>query len=340
MDGFKEAVQMAWNRPVTSTQPLKRRQIKMACTAKSLKKWKKSKIGDTKLQLAMVKEIILCLETTQEVRALTLEELDLLRRLKLRSIGLALIEKARIRQRSRLTYIRFGDANTKFFQLRANSRSRKNYIHYLQTEEGLAFSHDDKEKIITDHFRQHLGTTIGRPATFNWSSLGYQAHDLSSLEEPFSQQEIKDTIDSMPMDKAPGPDGFTGIFFKECWEIIKDDLTAAFNQLHNLNAQGFDFIKLGQFFLLPKKLDAIKVGDYRPISLILSIAKNFSKLLANRLAPHLNKLVSKCQSAFIKHRCIQDNFLYIQNTVRRFQKMKIPALFMKLDIQKAFDTVN
>ena len=158
----------------------------MARTAKSLKKWKKSKIGDTKLQLAMVKEIILCLETTQEVRALTLEELDLLRRLKLRSIGLALIEKARIRQQSRLTYIRFGDANTKFFQLRANSRSRKNYIHCLQTEEGLAFTHDDKEKIITDHFRQHLGTTIGRPATFNWSSLGYQAHDLSSLEEPFS----------------------------------------------------------------------------------------------------------------------------------------------------------
>ena len=160
----------------------------MARTAKSLKKWKKSKIGDTKLQLAMVKEIILRLETAQEDRALTLEELDLLRRLKLRSIGLALIEKARIRQQSRLTYIRFGDANTKFFQLRANSRSRKNYIHCLQTEEGLAFTHDDKEKIITDHFLQHLGTTIGRPATFNWSSLGYQAHDLSSLEEPFSQQ--------------------------------------------------------------------------------------------------------------------------------------------------------
>jgi len=81
----------------------------------------------------------------------------------------------------------------------------------------------------------------------------------------------------MPTDKAPGPDGFTGIFFKECWEIIKDDLTAAFNQLHNLNAQGFDLLNLANIFLLPKKLDAIKVGDYEPISLIHSIAKNFSK---------------------------------------------------------------
>ena len=87
-------------------------------------------------------------------------------------------------------------------------------------------------------------------------------------------------------------------------------------------------------------MDTTKVEDYRPISLIHSIAKIFSKLLANRLAPHLNTLVSKGQSAFIKHCCIHDNFLYIQNTVRKFHKMKIPALFMKLDIQKAFDTIN
>ena len=141
-------------------------------------------------------------------------------------------------------------------------------------------------------------------------------------------------------DKAPGPDGFTGLFFKECWEIIKHDLTAAFNQLYNMNVQGFELLNSANIFLLPKKMDAAKVGDYRPISLIHSIAKIFSKLLANRLSSHLNTLISKCQSAFIKHRCIQDNFLYIQNTVRRFHKMKMPTLFMKLDIQKAFDTIN
>ena len=100
---------------MNSVQPLKRLHIKLARTIKGIKNWKKSKIGDTRLQLAIVKEIILRLETAQEERTLTQDELDLLKRLKVRSIGLALIEKARIRQRSRLTYIRFGDANTKFF---------------------------------------------------------------------------------------------------------------------------------------------------------------------------------------------------------------------------------
>ena len=138
-----------------------------------------------------------------------------------------MIEKSRIHQCSRLTYISFGDANTKFFQLRANSRKRKNFIQCLHTTNGPVFRHEDKEKVITDHFRQHLGTSTIRPATFHWPLLGYQQHDLSSLEAPFTQEEIKDTIFSMPSDKAPGPDGFTGIFFKECWEIIKYDLTAA-----------------------------------------------------------------------------------------------------------------
>ena len=40
----------------------------------------------------------------------------------------------------------------------------------------------------------------------------------------------------MPSDKALGPDGFTGAFFKACWEIIKDDVMAAMNSLFTLNA--------------------------------------------------------------------------------------------------------
>ena len=91
--------------------------------------------------------------------------------------------------------------------------------------------------------------------------------------------------------------------------------------------------------LLPKKSDARRVSDFRPISLIHSVAKLFAKLLANRLALLLDSLVSKCQSAFIKKRSIHDNFLYVRNMVRSMHKQKMPAIFLKLDIHKAFDTV-
>jgi len=52
--------------------------------------------------------------------------------------------------------------------------------------------------------------------------------------------------------------------------------------------------------LIPKKDGADSVSDFRPISLIHSFAKIIAKVLAMRLAPHMNSLVSKSQSAFIK----------------------------------------
>jgi hypothetical protein len=197
-----------------------------------------------------------------------------------------------------------------------------------------------KKKVIGDHFKNHIGSAAPRSTTINWQSLGYTPHDLSDLEAPFSHEEVQNTINVMPSDKAPGPDGFTGAFFKACWGIIKDDVTAAINSLFTLNAQGFEWLNSACIVLLPKKADTMGVTDFRPISLIHSIAKIFSKLLANRLAPRLNSLVSNCQSAFIKKRSIHDNFLYILGAVRKLHRQKIPALFMKLGIHKAFDTVN
>lgn len=67
--------------------------------------------------------------------------------------------------------------------------------------------------------------------------------------------------------------------------------------------------------LLPKKQDAVSLTDYRPISLINSVAKIITKILANRLAPHMNSLVSNAQNAFIKKRCIHDNFIYAQGVI-------------------------
>jgi mannosylglycoprotein endo-beta-mannosidase len=92
--------------------------------------------------------------------------------------------------------------------------------------------------------------------------------------------------------------------------------------------------------LIPKKEGAEEVSDFRPISLIHTIAKIIAKLLALRLAPFMNELVSNAQSAFIKKRSIHDNFLYVKNLATRFNKAKTPALLLKLDIRKAFDSVS
>lgn len=141
-------------------------------------------------------------------------------------------------------------------------------------------------------------------------------------------------------EKAPGSDGFIGIFFKSCWDIIREDLMLAVQYFYNQHSQHFNILNSAQIILIPKQPEAKSVTDYRPISLTSSIAKLISKLLASRLSQVLNDLVSRNQSAFIRKRNILDNFLYTQNLIRDLHKAKRPALFLKLDIAKAFDTVR
>jgi PIN domain nuclease of toxin-antitoxin system len=98
--------------------------------------------------------------------------------------------------------------------------------------------------------------------------------------------------------------------------------------------ENFHWLNSANIALLPKKDGAEEVSDYRPISLIHAIAKIVAKLLANRLGPHMDELVSNAQSAFIKKRSIHDNFLYVKNLATRFHKNKTPALLFKLDIRR------
>jgi mannosylglycoprotein endo-beta-mannosidase len=108
----------------------------------------------------------------------------------------------------------------------------------------------------------------------------------------------------------------------------------------NLHAENFHWLNSANIVLLPKKDGAEEITDFRPISLIHTIAKIIAKMLALRLAPHMDDLVSHAQSAFIKKRSIHDNFLYVKNYATRLHKNKTPALLFKLDIRKAFDSVR
>ena len=92
--------------------------------------------------------------------------------------------------------------------------------------------------------------------------------------------------------------------------------------------------------LLPKKIDAVEVKDFRPISLIHSFAKLVTKLMANRLAPLLPSLISTNQSAFVRGRNIHDNFILVQQIVKSLHKKKEAHILLKLDISKSFDSVS
>lgn len=92
--------------------------------------------------------------------------------------------------------------------------------------------------------------------------------------------------------------------------------------------------------LLPKKEGAITTNDYRPISLINSVQKLFSKIMANRMRPLLQELISTNQTGFVKGRFINQGFLYAQEVVTMATAQKEKIAMFKADIFKAFDTLS
>lgn len=126
VEGFLGVVTQAWNEPIQEGHPTWRLSQKLRNTEAALRKWSKQKFGQSKLQFAMVQELIYRLDVALETRTLTAEEHQFRKDLKIRILGLAAVEKARKKQASRVKWLKEGDANTRFFHIKMNARRRKN----------------------------------------------------------------------------------------------------------------------------------------------------------------------------------------------------------------------
>jgi len=138
--------------------------------------------------------------------------------------------------------------------------------------------------------------------------LGLDQHDLVKLELPFGEEEVWNTIKHMP------------------------DVMAALAAVHCGNFMNLHLLNTALLTLLPKKQDVVQVKDFWPISLIHSFAKLVTKLIANRLSRKLSAVVAANQSAFVKGRCIHDNFILVQQTTKFLHQQKQPWILLKLDI--------
>jgi hypothetical protein len=95
-----------------------------------------------------------------------------------------------MQQRSRLTWIKLGDANSKLFHLCANARRWKNYIPTLQFMDRKATAHEDKAAALHAHLFAHFRPPPSRQHTLNWEALHIASHDLSHLDDDLLESKI------------------------------------------------------------------------------------------------------------------------------------------------------
>ena len=102
----------------------------------------------------------------------------------------------------------------------------------------------------------------------------------------------------MEGDKAPGPNGFSLAFYRHCWGVVERDVLVMFEEFYQYNK--FEKSLNATFIaLIPNKNGASNIQDFRPISLVGSVYKILTKVLANCLKEVLDQLISKSQNSFV-----------------------------------------
>jgi hypothetical protein len=159
------------------------------------------------------------------------------------------------------------------------------------------------------------------------------------LTAKFTEKEIREAIFQMKHNKAPGPDGFPAEFYQVFWSVIKDDLLAMFEELHEEKLPLFS-LNFGIITLVPKLEEVTRIEQYRPICMLNVSFKVFTKVLANRLSLVAPKIIRPSQTAFMSGRSILEGVVMLHETLHELKRNKMNGVVLKLDFEKAYDKVN
>jgi len=250
-----------------------------------------------------------------------------------------------LRQQCKIDWIKYGDESTRLFHAKAKQRKLTTYIFSIHDATGSEVEgFDQVGKVLLDYYKDLLGNTT-LPSQSIDASIISQGMVLSQerqidLCKPFTDNDIKEAIFSIPNHKSPGPDGFSSGFFKTTWSTTGTMVCAMVRNFLQTGKMPL-FISSTKLILLPKVAHPQTAADFRPISCCNVLYKAISKLLSSRLKLILPELINQSQGAFVPGREIIYNILMCQDLARGYNRKHIsPRCMLKVDIHKAFDSIH
>lgn len=173
-----------------------------------------------------------------------------------------------------------------------------------------------------------------------------------------TEEEVELAIKKSNAQSASGLDGFTNGIWKTLLEIQKDpdkskilskEQAKSVNVTKPLSLLFNDMLKYGiekeanltEGWLCPiyKKNDKTEISNYRPITLLNSDYKLFTKIFTNRLSAIAKDIIHENQAGFIKGRQISNQTMLIRMIMKYAKLTKSNGAIVALDQEKAYDKI-
>ena len=164
--------------------------------------------------------------------------------------------------------------------------------------------------------------------------------ERENLEKDITMEELGFIVRKSKNNKSPGPSGFSNEFYKIFWPNIKILLL---NLLNNYRAKGkVNTSQLSGIITCIPKGGKMRnsLNNWQPITLLNSIYKFYSSIIAERIKILLPRLINPDQKGFINNRFIGENTRLTYDIINESIQKNIDGLIILIDFEKAFDSIS
>ena len=223
------------------------------------------------------------------------------------------------------------------------SKKKATYIDQLNYKNKMLFKNKDKANALNDFFT-NIGTNVEKKIPKSKSK--YQDYlkktNLQTLlQQSYDVNGVIEIINGFNTTKACGPYSIPSNLLKSTVSIISPILT---NIINKSLTQGVypNLLKFANICPIYKKCDVDKCENYRPISLLSNISKDFEKIMYTRIWNFLNEseILFEKQFGFRKNHSTSHALISIVEEIRKKMDDKLYTCGVFVDLEKAFDTVN
>ena len=168
-------------------------------------------------------------------------------------------------------------------------------------------------------------------------------HSRQKLEKNITLEEVTKVMENLPTGKQPGPNRIPNAVYKYLSKRLAPMLAAVLNHALVTGKLPDHFLEGDISVLYKNKGDRDDPRNYRPITLLNTDYKIFTRILASRMRDVVHQFVAECQKGFVPDVFIAEAtalLKLVEAYINEDDEEDRKGVLLFLDMEKAFDRVS